>query len=115
MAKRLIHTGSMLRPRPVSFKAAVAAKLYEKVWPLFAARKIAPVIDSTFPLARAADAHARMEASEHIGKIVLTVALTLGTGTGRSARRRVALPPAPPQPVCVGRGEALYRRALPSN
>ena len=73
MAKRLIHTGSMLRPRPFAFKAAVAAKLHEKVWPLFEARKIAPVIDATFPLTRAADAHARMESSEHIGKIVLTV------------------------------------------
>ena len=61
MAKRLLHTGSTLRPRPFSFKAEVAAKLHEKVWPLFEARKIAPVIDTTFPLTRAADAHARME------------------------------------------------------
>ena len=73
MAKRLVHTGSTLRPRPVTFKASVAATLHEKVWPLFEARKVVPVIDSTFPLARAADAHARMESSEHIGKIVLTV------------------------------------------
>ena len=65
--------GGVLIPRPFSFKAEVAAKLYEKVWPLFEARKIAPVIDTTFPLNRAADAHARMESSEHIGKIVLTV------------------------------------------
>jgi NADPH2:quinone reductase len=72
MAKRLTHTGSMLRPRPFAFKAEVAAKLYENVWPLFEARKIAPVIDTTFPLTRAAGAHARMESSEHIGKIVLT-------------------------------------------
>ncbi|MCR4283408.1 MAG: NAD(P)H-quinone oxidoreductase [Bauldia sp.] len=74
MTKRLIHTGSTLRPRPVSFKAEVAAVLHEKVWPLLAARKVVPVIDSTFPLVRAADAHARMETSAHVGKIVLTVA-----------------------------------------
>ena len=55
------------------FKASVATALHEKVWPLFESRKIVPVIDSTFPLARAAEAHARMEASTHVGKIVLTV------------------------------------------
>jgi putative PIG3 family NAD(P)H quinone oxidoreductase len=74
MVKRLIHTGSTLRPRPVTFKASVAEALREKVWPLFEARTVVPVIDSTFPLIRAADAHARMEASVHVGKIVLTVA-----------------------------------------
>jgi NADPH2:quinone reductase len=74
MAKRLTHTGSTLRPRPVTFKASVAASLKEKVWPLLEARAVVPVIDATFPLERAADAHARMEASAHIGKIVLTVA-----------------------------------------
>jgi putative PIG3 family NAD(P)H quinone oxidoreductase len=73
MAKRLSHTGSLLRPRSVAFKAAVADALQEHVWPLFAARKIAPVIDSVVPLAEAAKAHQRMEASEHIGKIVLSV------------------------------------------
>jgi putative PIG3 family NAD(P)H quinone oxidoreductase len=73
MVKRLTHTGSTLRPRPVTFKASVAATLYEKVWPLFEARTVVPVIDATFPLAHAADAHARMEASTHVGKIVLTV------------------------------------------
>ncbi len=74
MVKRLTLTGSTLRIRPVSFKAAVARALYENVWPLFEARKIVPVIDSTYPLARAADAHARMESGDHFGKIVLTVA-----------------------------------------
>ena len=74
MVKRLTHTGSTLRPRPVAFKASVAATLREKVWPLFEARKISPVIGSTYPLLRAADAHARMEAGDHIGRIVLTVA-----------------------------------------
>ncbi len=70
--KRLTHTGSALRHRPVTFKAAVAEALYKNVWPLFAARRVVPVIDSTFPLVEAARAQARMEASEHIGKIVLT-------------------------------------------
>jgi NADPH2:quinone reductase len=74
MQKRLTHTGSTLRPRPVAFKAAVAASLYEKVWPLFAVRKIAPVIDSTFPLTEAAAAHRRLESGAHFGKVVLTVA-----------------------------------------
>jgi NADPH2:quinone reductase len=73
MQKRLVHTGSTLRPRPVAFKASVANALRDKVWPLLDARKVVPVIDSTFPLVRAADAHARMESSQHIGKIVLTV------------------------------------------
>ena len=74
MVKRLVHTGSTLRPRPVSFKAEVAAALYEHVWPLLVARKVAPVIDVTFPLVDAAKAHARIESSAHVGKIVLTVA-----------------------------------------
>ncbi|MEO8668945.1 MAG: zinc-binding dehydrogenase, partial [Bauldia sp.] len=74
MMKRLVHTGSTLRPRPVAVKARIAEALRENVWPLLEARKVAPVIDSTYPLARAADAHARMESSLHIGKIVLTVA-----------------------------------------
>jgi NADPH2:quinone reductase len=73
MGKRLTHTGSTLRPRPVSFKAAVAKALNENVWPLFDARRIAPVIDSTFPLSRVAAAHARMDDSAHFGKIVLTM------------------------------------------
>ena len=74
MVKRLTLTGSTLRIRPVSFKTAVAGTLYENVWPLFEARKVVPVIDSTYPLARAAEAHARMESGDHFGKIVLTVA-----------------------------------------
>ena len=73
MLKRLVHEGSTLRPRTVAEKAEIAQELAEKVWPLVAAGKIKPVIDSTFPLAKAADAHARMESSAHIGKIVLTV------------------------------------------
>jgi NADPH2:quinone reductase len=73
MAKRLWHTGSTLRPRSVAFKARIADVLHEKVWPLFETRTIAPVIGSTYPLTRAADAHARMDAGDHVGRIVLTV------------------------------------------
>ncbi|MGC1465706.1 MAG: NAD(P)H-quinone oxidoreductase [Pseudolabrys sp.] len=73
MRKRLHHTGSTLRPRTVAEKAEIARGLEEKVWPLIAAGKIKPVIDSTFPFAKASEAHARMESSAHIGKIVLTL------------------------------------------
>src|SRR5579872_1124773 len=73
MQKRLIHTGSTLRPRKPEEKALIADALKEKVWPLLAAGRCKPVIDSTFPLEDAAKAHARMESSAHIGKIVLTV------------------------------------------
>jgi putative PIG3 family NAD(P)H quinone oxidoreductase len=73
MLKRLIHTGSTLRARSVSDKAAIAAAINERVLPLIAAGKVRPLIDSTFALAKAAETHARMEASGHIGKIVLTV------------------------------------------
>jgi NADPH2:quinone reductase len=73
MQKRLIHTGSTLRPRPVEFKAAVASALHEKVWPLLETRRLAPVIDSTFPLAEAPRAHARIDDPAHVGKIVLMV------------------------------------------
>jgi NADPH2:quinone reductase len=73
MRKRLRHTGSTLRPRTVAEKAEIARGLEEKVWPLIASGRIKPVVDSTFALAEAAKAHARMESSAHIGKIVLTV------------------------------------------
>ena len=73
MVKRLTHTGSTLRPRPVPEKAAIARAIEEKVWPLVAAGRIKPVIDSTYPLREAGKAHARMETSQHIGKIVLTL------------------------------------------
>jgi NADPH2:quinone reductase len=73
MQKRLLHTGSTLRPRTVAEKAAIARGIEERVGPLVAAGRIKPVIDSTFALAKASDAHARMETSQHIGKIVLTV------------------------------------------
>jgi NADPH:quinone reductase len=73
MLKRLTHTGSTLRARSVADKAAIARALEDKVWPLIAAGKVMPVIFKTFPLAAAAAAHALMESSQHIGKIVLTV------------------------------------------
>jgi NADPH:quinone reductase len=71
MVKRLTHTGSTLRPRSVEFKAGIARALVEKVWPLIEAGSVKPVMDSSFPLTEAAAAHARMEESRHIGKIVL--------------------------------------------
>jgi NADPH2:quinone reductase len=69
---RLTITGSTLRARTVEEKGALARDLEANVWPLLAAGRVAPIIDRTFPLAAAADAHRRMESSEHIGKIVLT-------------------------------------------
>ncbi len=71
MRRRLTITGSTLRPRPVAFKAAIAAKLRQHVWPLIEAGKIKPVIHHRFPLEQAAQAHAMMESSAHIGKIML--------------------------------------------
>jgi len=71
MLKRLHHTGSTLRSRSVADKAAIAAAVEKNALPLIVARKVGPVIDSTFPLANAAEAHARIETSAHIGKIVL--------------------------------------------
>ncbi len=73
MLKRLTHTGSTLRARALADKAAIARAVEQNVLPLIAAGKVKPLIDSTFPLAQAAAAHARMEASAHIGKIVLVV------------------------------------------
>jgi NADPH2:quinone reductase len=73
MRKRLTLTGSTLRPRSVAEKSAIGAELREKVWPLLSGGKIRPVIYKTFPLAEAAQAHALMESSEHIGKIALVV------------------------------------------
>lgn len=73
LRRRLSISGSTLRPRPVAFKAAIAARLQERVWPLIGAGKIRPVIFKTFPLEQAADAHALMESSAHVGKIMLQV------------------------------------------
>jgi NADPH:quinone reductase len=73
LRRRLSISGSTLRPRPVAFKAAIAERLRERVWPLIEQGKIKPVIYKTFPLEEAAQAHALMESSTHIGKIVLEV------------------------------------------
>ncbi len=73
MLKRLHHTGSTLRSRSVPDKGAIARAVEQQALPLLASGKIKPVIDSTFPLSEAAAAHARMESSQHIGKIVLTI------------------------------------------
>jgi len=73
MMKRLVLTGSTLRPRTVAFKGAVAKSLRERVWPAIEAGRIKPVIYKTFPLAQASEAHRLMETSQHIGKIVLSV------------------------------------------
>jgi len=73
MVKRLNHTGSTLRPRSNADKAAMVAAIEAKVMPLFREGRIKPLMDSSFPLEKAADAHRRIETSEHIGKIVLVV------------------------------------------
>ena len=73
MRRRLTLTGSTLRPRSVEFKTMVADEIAKTVWPYVEGGRLKPVIDSSFPLDRAAEAHARMEAGDHIGKIVLEV------------------------------------------
>jgi putative PIG3 family NAD(P)H quinone oxidoreductase len=73
MRRRLTLTGSTLRPRSVEFKTMVADEISRTVWPYVEGGRLKPVIDSSFPLAEAAAAHARMEAGEHVGKIVLEV------------------------------------------
>ena len=74
MRRRLTLTGSLLRPRPIEFKTMVADEIRTTVWPYVEGGKLRPVIDSVFPLAQAADAHARLETGKHMGKIVLEVA-----------------------------------------
>src|SRR4051812_27068290 len=73
MRRRLTLTGSTLRPRDVVFKTMVADEIARTVWPYVEGNRLKPVIDTVFPLAEAAAAHARMESNEHIGKIVLEV------------------------------------------
>ncbi len=73
LVRRLTITGSTLRPRPVAFKAALAEKLEKNVWPLIASGKIRPVIHSRFALDEAHKAHALMESSTHVGKLMLDV------------------------------------------
>ncbi len=71
LRKRLTISGSTLRPRSLAYKAALASELRARVWPLLEAGRIKPVIHQVFPAARAAEAHALMESSRHVGKIVL--------------------------------------------
>ena len=71
MRRRLMLTGSTLRPRSNTFKALLAQEIAANAWPFVESGQLRPVMDQTFPLAQAAAAHARMEAGEHIGKIVL--------------------------------------------
>jgi len=73
LRRRLTVTGSTLRPRPLAFKAAIATKLRAIVWPLIEAGRVKPMLYKSFDLADARDAHALMESSQHVGKIVLNV------------------------------------------
>ncbi len=73
LQKRLVLTGSTLRPRTVAEKGAIAKALLDRVWPLLERGAVKPIVHATFPLARAADAHRLMESSAHVGKIVLIV------------------------------------------
>ncbi len=73
MMRRYTLTGSTLRPRSAEFKALLAQEIAQNVWPLVEHGELRPVMDQTFPLAEAAAAHARMEAGDHIGKIVLEI------------------------------------------
>ncbi|UCG99270.1 MAG: NAD(P)H-quinone oxidoreductase [Burkholderiales bacterium] len=84
LRRRLVITGSTLRPRPVEFKGAIARKLRAVVWPLIETGRIRPVLFRTFPLGEAAAAHALMESGQHVGKIVLEVD---PTAQERPARR----------------------------
>ena len=73
MRRRLTLTGSTLRPRSNQFKALLAQEIVRHAWPLVERGQLRPVMDRTFPLAEAAAAHTRMEAGEHVGKIVLAI------------------------------------------
>ncbi len=73
MLKRLVYTGSTLRSRPAAFKTAVAAELEDQVWPLIETGQIKTAVNTTFPMAEAAEGHRLMESADHMGKIVLVV------------------------------------------
>jgi NADPH2:quinone reductase len=73
MMKRLLVTGSTLRSRSVAEKSSLARAVEKELWPLFATGQLRPVIDSAFPLGKAADAHRLMESGKHTGKIILEV------------------------------------------
>ena len=82
MVRRLTLSGSTLRPRSVEFKTMVADEIAKTVWPYVEGGRLKPVVDAVYPLDRAAEAHARMEAGDHVGKIVLEMG---GLGNGREA------------------------------
>ncbi len=73
MSKRLILTGSLLKPQSIEVKSKIAKEVEEQIWPLLSSKAIKPVVNKTFPLEEAGKAHSLMESSEHIGKIVLTI------------------------------------------
>jgi len=73
MSRRYVLTGSTLRPRSNEFKALLAQEIAANVWPLVEDGQLRPVMDRSYPLREAAAAHARMEAGDHVGKIVLEV------------------------------------------
>jgi NADPH:quinone reductase len=73
MQKRAVITGSTLRPRDADEKARIAGQVEKIVWPWIAEGKVRAVVDKTFPLDQAAEAHAYLEAGAHVGKVVLTV------------------------------------------
>lgn len=73
MRKRLRLSGSTMKARPFAEKARLAAAIEERVWPLYGSGRLAPVTDRIFPLAEAAEAHRRMEAGRHVGKILLKI------------------------------------------
>jgi NADPH:quinone reductase-like Zn-dependent oxidoreductase len=73
MSRRLTLTGSTLRPRSTEFKRLLAQEILEHVWPHVESGELHPVMDACFPLAQACEAHRRMEAGDHVGKIVLAV------------------------------------------
>jgi len=72
-SKNLYLTGSRLRPRPIAEKGRLVSAVRKAVWPLIDSGDVKPIVDSTFPLRAAADAHRRMESGEHIGKVMLVV------------------------------------------
>src|SRR5262249_43249321 len=111
MLKRLTHTGSTLRARSIPDKGAIARAVEEHVLPLIAAGRVGPLVDSTFPLAQAAAAHARMETSAHVGKIVLTIATSWNSYSFSSPPARGAGPGRPRQAM-AGREIDVTRRKV---
>jgi putative PIG3 family NAD(P)H quinone oxidoreductase len=110
LTKRLTITASTLRARTPSEKGAIAAALEREVWPLVASRRVGPVIDRTFPLDQAADAHRVLESGEVVGKVVLTIAsggADLQVGARRAGKIRPHQPPPPARPA-AGCGTPVY-------